>query len=111
MLPPIGDQADQRAAQNTLMAHFVNADIAPPPLRMKIFDVQTDVYTRCAAAFGAVFLEPPAAALTQDGFLDMAFWATADPTHGNAAYGRLVIDQIKAVIGMDQDAAARGESA
>ena len=108
-LPPVNP--DQPATQNTLMAHFVNADIAPSPLRMKIFDVQTDVYTRWATAFGAVFLEPPAAALTQDGFLDAPFWATGDPTHGNAAYGRLVIEQIKAVIGMDQDVAATGESA
>ena len=85
-------------------------DLLSPLLRLKIYRIQCEFYARSAKTYGAVFFEPPAEALSPEGFLDPAF-REIDPTHGNAAYGRLVIDQIKAVIGMEQDAAATGESA
>lgn len=91
-LPPLPDPAERRADQNVMM-YFMGFDASPPLLRMKIFDVQTDIYAELAARHGAVFLAPPAMARMAGGFLDPAYWDN-DPTHGNTAYGRLVIDQI-----------------
>ncbi len=71
-------------------------EAVPPLLRLTIYQLQCEIYMGFAAAFGAVFLKPPAAALSPQGFLDTAF-RDDDPTHGNSAYGRLVIEQIKAI--------------
>ncbi len=74
-----------------LMMRFLAFDAAPPDLRLRIHAVQTDLARAEARRLGAAFQEPPEAALSPDGLLGDGFW-NDDPTHGNARYGRLVLD-------------------
>ena len=117
--PPIKDRPSPNAVAAPLLAesrvlgqdgldqskiiHIMAFDAAPPQLRMKVFEVQTDIYAAHAQTLGALFLPPPPEALTPDGFLDRPYWDT-DPTHGNAAYGRLVLKQIRVAAGIPRDA-------
>ena len=87
------------------MFQFLAFDAAPAPLRLAIWRLQQELSRAEAALIGAAFIEPPAAAVDADGYLGAGFW-TDDPTHGNATYGRLVLDQIAALAGQRQGAAA-----
>lgn len=85
--------ADIQRNDKLEMLRYLAFGATPPILRRRVFDLQKEIYAEHAAKLGACFLEPPMAACTPDGFLDPAYW-TDDPTHGNVAYGRLVLDQI-----------------
>ena len=85
------------------MLYYLDFAACPPALRMRIFQVQAEIYAELAARHGSVFLAPPAQALTADGFLDSAHW-DFDPTHGNARYGALVLAQIEAMLGQEVSA-------
>jgi hypothetical protein len=69
---------------------------APADLRLAVWEVQREVLAAAAARRGAAVLDPPPAALTPEGLLADAYWDD-DPTHANAAYGRLVLDRILAL--------------
>lgn len=90
--PPIENEA-HLCAHPGIFAPKMHLGIAPRDLRLKIYELQTELYREQAARFGAVFLSPPAEALTADGFLDRTYWHL-DPTHANAQYGELVLKQI-----------------
>lgn len=94
--PPNGDEAHIRTYPNAF-AEKLNLPFSPPELRLALYEVQCRAYQRQAARHGARFLPAPSAACTPEGFLDLAF-AANDPTHGNAAYGRLVLDQISSLL-------------
>jgi hypothetical protein len=94
--PPIGDEGHIRAYPNKF-AGKLHLPFAPPELRIALYEVQCRAYQQQAERHGATFLPAPPEACTPDGFLDLAF-ANNDPTHGNAAYGRLVLDQISSVL-------------
>ena len=94
--PPVGDEDHIRANPGSF-AEMLPMGISPPDLRMALFDLQTDIYAERAAQHGAAFLLPPRAALTDTGFLGPGYVAD-DPTHGNAAYGRLVLNQIDSLM-------------
>lgn len=103
-LPRLTEQ-DRALGGTKVQMHFLAFDSAPPPLRLRIWGLQQELSRAEAAKLDADFIEPPAGALDADGFLSDAFW-TDDPTHGNAAYGRLVLDQITALAAMRREAAA-----
>ena len=76
--------------------------LLPPPLRMALWDLETRHAAARAARLGAAVLPPPGEARDAEGFLERAYWDW-DPTHGNLAYGRLMLDRVLA--------AARGSPA
>lgn len=90
--PPIGDAAHLRAHPGIFASRMARG-IAPFDLRQALYRIQRDIAAERAQALGARFLDPPAAALDRQGALAEGYWAD-DPTHGNAVYGRLVLDQI-----------------
>lgn len=92
---------EDRPADFNMSLYYLDFDACPPPLRLRIFEVQSEIYAEVAARHGAVFLAPPEQALTPDGFLDDAHW-DSDPTHGNSLYGRLVLAQISAIVGTER---------
>jgi hypothetical protein len=98
-------EAERAAGGQKVMFQFLAFDAAPADLRLSIWGVQQELCREQAALLGADFIEPPAAALDAEGFLAAGFWAD-DPTHGNAAYGRLVLDQIAALAATGLGAAA-----
>ena len=93
---PALTEADRAEGGRKVMFHYLPFDAAPAPLRLRIWGVQQDLCRGQAALLGADFIEPPAAALDAQGHLGPLHW-TGDPTHGNVAYGRLVLDQIAAL--------------
>lgn len=98
-------EAERAAGGQKVMFQFLAFDAAPAPLRLAIWGLQQELCREQAALLGADFIEPPAAALDPQGFLAAGYW-TDDPTHGNAAYGRLVLEQISALAGAGLGAAA-----
>lgn len=94
--PPNGDEVHIRTYPNAFAAKL-HMPFSPPELRIALYEAQCRAYQRQAERHGARFLPAPAAACTPEGFLDLAF-ANNDPTHGNATYGRLVLDQISSLL-------------
>ena len=91
-------EAERAEGGQKVMLRLLAFDSALAPLRLAIWGLQQDLCREQAAALGAEFVDPPAAALDAGGYLAADHW-TDDPTHGNAAYGRLVLDQIAALTG------------
>ena len=102
---PALTEAEQAEGGGKAKFRFLAFDAAPAPLRLRIWGLQQELCRQQAALLGADFVEPPTATLDAEGFLAAGFW-TDDPTHGNAAYGRLVLDQIAALARLQQGAAA-----
>lgn len=92
---PVLTEAEKAAGGAKAMTQYLVFDVNPPPLRLAVFALQNALYADCAARLGADFLPPPQGALTPEGLLADGFWDD-DPTHGNAAWGRLMLDQITA---------------
>lgn len=67
--------------------------ISPAALRKAVYDIQLDLTRALAAELGATLLPPPGDSLRPDGFLAPRY-AGRDATHCNAAYGRLVLEQL-----------------
>jgi hypothetical protein len=67
--------------------------MAPAPFRRKLWRLHSDIVARHCAATGIVFVPCPPGALTRDGYLRPGL--NGKPAHANAAYGALVLDQIR----------------
>lgn len=90
---PILSEEEQTGTSPRAMTRYLAFNANPPALRVAVYKMHEQFYATLAAENGACVLAPPAAAVTADGLISDAFWED-DPTHGNAAYGRLVLDQI-----------------
>ena len=67
--------------------------ISPPAIRRKLHELHSDIARQAYAAMNIGFLGVPSACMDADGYLLPPYWSK-DPTHGNAKYGALVIQQI-----------------
>jgi len=63
-------------------------------VRWKLWRLTTDIFRQHALSLGARFVDTPPAALDRDGFMRDELVRNA--THGNAAFGALLLDQIRA---------------
>ena len=92
--PPVGD--DRHIAENPggYFRDKIHLGVAPASLRGKLYRLHTRVVVEFCQEHGIPTLLPPAEAVTEDGFLARPFWKN-DPTHANAAYGRLVLEQLR----------------
>lgn len=97
--PPIADE-DHIRRYPGLFAPKIEQGFAPRNLRLRAHRLQRDIYNARCTRLGGTFIDPPEAALDAEGFLGKAYWNN-DPTHGNAAYGRLVLDQSLATMRAD----------
>ena len=96
--PPCGDAA-HIAKFPGIFRSLLHQGVSPMPLRRKIYDLHTELYQAACQKLGIGFIRPPQVAVAPDGAMKAEYW-NSDPTHGNAAYGRLVIDQIVATAGV-----------
>lgn len=92
--PPLGDAAHVQKHPGKLRP-LMQHGVAPDGHRLALYAHQCAVYRDHAAKLEALYLPAPEAAMDARGFLKPDYFNT-DPTHGNAAYGRLVLDQIAA---------------
>lgn len=91
---PVLSEEEMTGTTPRAMTRYLAFNANPPALRVAVYRMHERFYAALAAENGARVLAPPAAAVTAEGLLSDAFWDD-DPTHGNAAYGRLVLDQIR----------------
>ena len=70
--------------------------ISPKNLRLKLWKLQSGIIKDTCGKYGIRFISVPESSLDGDGFLKEKYWSK-DPTHANAEYGRLVVDQINKI--------------
>ncbi|WP_417723920.1 hypothetical protein [Salipiger sp.] len=69
--------------------------LGPPPdaIKTKLYALQSRVFRELAEEFRAQFVDIPDAVKTPEGFLGDDYY-NDDPTHGNDAYGAIVLDRV-----------------
>jgi hypothetical protein len=72
--------------------------IAPAPLRRKLWHLAQELMAEAAERHGCSFVPAPAAAFDEEGYLKQELWAE-DATHGNALYGRLMLEALSVWFG------------
>lgn len=89
--PPVEDEDFILANPRSFVA-LREYGAADPAIRMKLYRLQCRLIERVCAAHGIQVIHPPADCLNERGFLrsDRA----TDPTHGNAQYGRFVLNKM-----------------
>lgn len=92
--PPIRDNQHIIDNPGGYFSDKVHLGVAPASLRKKLYRLHTRVLVEFCHEHGIPTLPPPPDAVTEDGFLARPFWEN-DPTHANAAYGRLVLEQLR----------------
>ena len=90
--PPIGDEFHLRKYPG-VFCDRLHLGITPKAIRRKVYDIQCDIFRRKCAAIGVKFMEVPVQAVDHEGFLRPEYY-NLDATHGNRAYGQLVLNQI-----------------
>lgn len=68
-------------------------EISSAPLRYKLWRLHSSILREWCAAAGAGFVPAPPATMDQNGFMLEAFYG--DGAHANAAYGELVLAQMR----------------
>ena len=72
--------------------------VSQPPFRLECWNMQKDCLIELGEEIGIEMISPPAAAITEDGYLLPAYYGN-DVTHANRRYGELVLKQINAIAG------------
>lgn len=75
-------------------ASILERGFAPPELRRKLYGIEIDILREFCRTSGIDLIEAPDAATDAEGYLREDCHA-GDPTHGNARYGALVLDQMQ----------------
>lgn len=99
--PPKADEAHilKRVETAFLASGIFEKGISPAPLRQKLWQLQCKMLDKVLGEAGVDVLPPPLDTMTDDGFLDPAFYAR-DATHANAAYGGAVLRQVLTMVGI-----------
>lgn len=90
--PPCGDAQHIRTFPGVFRPR-VHQGVSPMALRRKLYELQTGLVVETCARLGVPFVAPPEGVADAEGAMKREYWNN-DPTHGNARYGRLVLDQI-----------------
>lgn len=89
---PFRDIADDAVLPGVFMERL-QFGISPKSIRKKLHEVHSAVLLDICQALGIGFIDVPQKSVDEDGFL-LPDLCTRDPTHGNAEYGKLVVQQI-----------------
>lgn len=91
--PPFRD-VDERFKLPKAFDNLLAAGISPPSVRRKYYAVQCHIMRQAYAERGIELLPAPPPSRDADGYLQRRFW-NQDPTHGNPAYGALVLKHLE----------------
>lgn len=94
--PPVAD-TDHILKHPGIFKDKIRNGIAPLPLRRALYDILSEVHQDIARQHGFDYLPAPSESFSEAGGLRSEY-CNLDPTHGNAAYGTLVLAQIKSLI-------------
>jgi len=92
--PPPFLAFDERAKLPSAFASLIEAGIAPASVRLKLHAVLCMAMRKAYLEHGINLISAPANSQDENGFLLRTLW-NKDPTHGNATYGRLVLEHLK----------------
>ncbi len=93
--PPIADEAHiARHLGSFAESAGLEPRFTPAPIRMKLYRMHNAIVKETCEAEGIHFVDAIPAALDADGFLAAPF-RKSDPTHANARYGALVLEEIR----------------
>jgi len=91
--PPINDWKHIQANPGKF-AEKLHLGPTPDSLKMRLFDIQSEVFEDFAKSEGAAFIRPGRNLLNAKGFLAQMCY-DKDPTHGNVEYGKAMAQSIK----------------
>jgi hypothetical protein len=91
--PPIADARHIEKYPSLFEKRLLRLGVSPAPFRLKMWLLACEIQRRLCEDAGVLFYRPPDAAFDSSGFLAQACWSE-DPTHGNAVYGKLLLDDI-----------------
>lgn len=92
--PPPLSELDKVDSFPPVLTEKIENGFTPPEIRLEAYRCQQTIYREVAEEVGVAYIEPPVAALSLNGLLKSDY-SSQDPTHANAAYGELVILQLK----------------
>jgi hypothetical protein len=95
--PPISSNTLIESFPPERVAKFSGLMLEPPIFRLRLWRAQFDAVINLCAERGVEYVPLPAEIFDEQGLLDRQFWG-ADPMHGNAAYGRVMLDHLRRVI-------------
>lgn len=92
--PPPFLAFDERAKLPSAFAPLIEAGITPASVRLKLHAVLCTAMQKAYLEHGIELILAPLNSQDENGFLLRTLW-NKDPTHGNATYGRLVLEHLK----------------
>lgn len=93
--PPPFRAVDEKTKLPSAFSELLDAGITPAAVRRKLYAVQCHVMRNAYACHDIPFIAAPTVASDVDGYLLRKLW-NRDPTHGNPAYGQLVLNHLEA---------------
>ena len=97
--PPVKEESHIRAYPGAFGERVQKYGISPPGLRLKMYMLYMQVLGEAVKGSNTKVIEAPLAALS-GGYLAEPYRAH-DPTHANAAYGALILDDIRQKAGVE----------
>jgi hypothetical protein len=91
--PPPFRQLGERSVLPRVFQENLHLGISPPQIRRKLHEIHSEIARTEHQALGIGFMQVPAAAMDAEGYL-LPECCGKDPTHANAHYGSLVIQQM-----------------
>ena len=91
--PPIAPVSHIEAYPALFEKRLQNRAVSPAPFRLKMWLLTCEIQRQLCKDMGVVHCRLPDAVFDADGFLAPPYWKK-DPTHGNASYGKLILDDI-----------------
>lgn len=95
--PPPFKAVDEKTMLPKAFTGLLESGIAPSKLRRKLYALQCDVMAREYEALDITFIPAPPSSKDEDGYLLRKLW-NRDPTHGNPAYGKLVLAHLREML-------------
>lgn len=109
LAPPPPKRSDEFISQyhdsRFASENITQLGVSPAALRMKFYRWQDSLMRRAVSDSQACYVDPPAEALDEGGFLRLEYSAN-DATHANARYGELVLTQLERLPSIDRAAVA-----
>ena len=98
--PPIPSELHIQKYPGVFKDKIIELGVSPAPFRYKLWRLHSKIVSDNCQRLGISFIDVPTETQDEEGCLQERYWNT-DPTHGNALYGDIVINQIRAIHGME----------
>lgn len=94
--PPVPSEAHIREHPSSFREKINENGVSPAAFRYKLWRLQAKLVREHCANIGFDYIPAPKEAQDEQGLLREQYW-NIDPTHGNTAYGALVVSQLRSL--------------